>query len=164
MDVTSEEQRQAAWDRWGNDVNTELRRIDTWFAAYGYTIPERLGADLQNMLVDLSARISECPGRPIRVVARARFTDEELRAIAATPEDHVIYPNPTSMVDALDELQREENDKAKRAAAMLRFDAALAERARMRRRGASSDWAVAFVSIAAAGIILWWLLDYVAGP
>lgn len=163
MDVTSEEQRQAAWDRWGNDVNTELKRIDTWFAAYGYTIPERLGTDLQNMMVDLSARIAECPGRPVRIV-RARLTAEELRAIAATHEDHVIYPNPTSMVDALDELQREENDKAGRAAAMLRFDAALAERARMRRRAASNDWWLAVTAGAACGLLAWWLIAYVAGP
>lgn len=176
MDVTTEEQRQAAWDKWGNDVNDELRRIDTWFAAYGYTIPERLGADLQNMLVDLSIRISACPGRPrdrptkdqipsyitaepSLVVPRARFTDEELRAIAATPEDHVC---PVSTIDDLHGVQRDmENDKA---AAMRRFDAALAERARMRRRGASNDLWLALTAGAACGLLLWWLINYVMGP
>lgn len=156
MDGATDNQRQAIWDQWGNGVNADLLRIDNWFTAWGYMIPDQQAETLKAMLVDLSEKIGRCPGRP----GNETFAPVPGPPVHAIGDD-MVYEVPPEGLSALFARIEAAKTPEERALHIRGFDFALAERARMRRKSTTDNWFIALVALIGCIAVGWWLADYI---
>lgn len=152
MDFATDEQRRAIWVQWGDRVNGHLQAIDGWFGAHGHLIPEEQAAPLRTMMRDLSAAISECPGKPEPTPAAGGpipvYAYDPTHPEGAPIYDPV-YASP-ELTRLLDRRKAEMDGLAGRAEARRKYHA-------------GDVWVIAAVLVAGCFAVGWWLAEYLRG-